>query len=303
MTEPSKSPPRFGFVAVIGPPNVGKSTFINRVVGSKVSIVTPKVQTTRTRVLGIMVHEQSQIAFIDTPGIFAPRKRLDRAMVDAAWSGSADADVTLLMVDASIGMDADVERILDGLASSKCPAVLVLNKIDLVKRETLLALSAALNERAQFIATFMISAADGGGIGDVLDQLAGTVPEGVWHFPEDQMSDMPLRLISAEVTREKIFLALRQEVPYSATVETEEWEDFDDGSVKISQTVYVERDTQKSIVLGKGGAMVKRISTEARTELAELFGRKVHLFLFVKVREKWMEDRARYEPWGLKFDA
>lgn len=303
MSESVTGAPRFGFVAVIGSPNVGKSTFINRVVGAKVSIVTPKVQTTRTRVLGIMVQGESQIAFIDTPGIFVPRKRLDRAMVDAAWAGSADADVTMLMFDAAAGLDSDTERILDGMSGSKRPVVLVLNKIDLVKPETLLGLSAALNEKAPFAATFMISAADGAGVGDVLDYLAGAVPEGVWHFPEDQMSDMPLRLMAAEVTREKLFLALRQEVPYSVTVETEEWEEFDDGSVKIGQTIYVERDTQKAIVLGKRGAMVKRISTEARTELAEMFGRKVHLFLFVKVREKWMEDRARYEPWGLKFDA
>ena len=294
---------RFGFVAVIGPPNAGKSTLINRVVGAKVSIVTPKVQTTRARVLGIMVHGNSQIAFIDTPGIFEPRKRLERAMVEAAWTGNSDADLTLLMIDVVDGLDADAELILQKLAKLKTPAILVLNKIDLVKPERLLGLSAELNQRVQFERTFMISAAKGAGVNDVLDFLSNAMPEGVWHFPEDQMSDMPVRLIAAEVTREKLFLALRQELPYSATVETEGWEDFDNGSVKITQTIFVERDTQKAIVLGKGGSMVKRLSTEARTELAEFLGREVHLFLFVKVREKWMEDRDRYEPWGLNFNA
>lgn len=294
---------RFGFVAVIGPPNAGKSTLINHVVGGKVSIVTPKVQTTRARVLGIMVHRHSQIAFIDTPGIFEPKKRLDRAMVDAAWTGSSDSDLALLMIDVEVGVDRDAERILDGLSKAKKRSVLVLNKIDLVRPEQLLLLSAGLNERFPFEQTFMISAAKGHGVKDILNFLADSVPEGVWHFPEDQMSDMPVRLIAAEVTREKLFLALRQEVPYSVTVETEEWEGFEDGSVKISQTIYVERDTQKAIVLGKGGAMVKRLSTEARTELAEMFDRNVHLFLFVKVRVKWMEDRERYEPWGLNFNA
>jgi GTP-binding protein Era len=268
-----------------------------------VSIVTPKVQTTRARVLGIMVHGNSQIAFIDTPGIFEPRKRLERAMVEAAWTGNSDADLTLLMIDVVDGLDADAERILQKLAKLKTPAILVLNKIDLVKPERLLGLSAELNQRVQFERTFMISAAKGAGVNDVLDFLSNAMPEGVWHFPEDQMSDMPVRLIAAEVTREKLFLALRQELPYSATVETEGWEDFDNGSVKITQTIFVERDTQKAIVLGKGGSMVKRLSTEARTELAEFLGREVHLFLFVKVREKWMEDRDRYEPWGLNFNA
>ena len=294
---------RFGFVAVIGPSNAGKSTLINHLVGGKVSIVTSKVQTTRARVLGIMVRRQSQIAFIDTPGIFEPKKRLDRAMVDAAWTGSSDSDLVLLMIDAGVGLDRDAESILVGLSESKKRAVLVLNKIDLVRPEQLLVLSADFNERYPFEKTFMISATKGLGVNDVLNFIADVVPEGVWHFPEDQMSDMPVRLIAAEVTREKLFSALRQEVPYSVTVETEEWEDFEDGSVKISQTIFVERDTQKAIVLGKGGAMVKRLSTEARTELVEMFDRNVHLFLFVKVRANWMEDRERYEPWGLNFNA
>ncbi|MBE89754.1 MAG: GTPase Era [Rhodospirillaceae bacterium] len=299
----TKKKERFGFVAVIGPPNAGKSTLINQVVGGKVSIVTPKVQTTRARVLGIMVHRHSQIAFIDTPGIFEPKKRLDRAMVDAAWTGSSDSDLAVLMIDVKVGVDPDAKRILDGLRKFKKHAVLVLNKIDLVKPEELLALSSDFNEQFPFEKTFMISAAKGLGVKDFLNFLADTVPKGVWHFPEDQMSDMPVRLIAAEVTREKLFLALRQEVPYSATVETEDWEDFDDGSVKICQTIYVERDTQKAIVLGKGGAMVRRLSTEARMDLKEMLDRNVHLFLFVKVREKWMDDRERFEPWGLNFNA
>ena len=294
---------RFGFVAVIGPPNAGKSTLINQVVGGKVSIVTPKVQTTRARELGIMVHRHSQIAFIDTPGIFEPKKRLDRAMVDAAWTGSSDSDLAVLMIDVKAGVDRDALRILDRLSKVKKHAVLVLNKIDLVKSEELLTLSSDFNERFPFEKTFMISAAKVLGVKDFLSFLADTVPKGIWHFPEDQMSDMPVRLIAAEVTREKLFLALRQEVPYSATVETEDWEEFDDGSVKICQTIYVERDTQKAIVLGKGGAMVRRLSTEARMDLTEMFDRNVHLFLFVKVREKWMDDRERYEPWGLNFNA
>jgi GTP-binding protein Era len=302
-TEDLAAATRFGFVAVIGPPNAGKSTLINRLVGGKVSIVSPKVQTTRTRVLGIMADGVSQIAFIDTPGIFAPKKRLDRAMVQAAWAGSAEADLTVVLIDAERGIDANAGRILDALAESGAPAVLAINKVDRVKPETLLGLSAELNERVRFAETFMISALKGDGVGDLLAFLAKTVPEGVWHFPEDQMSDMPARLLAAEITREKLFLALRQEVPYAVTVETEEWEEFDDGSVKISQTVYVQRDTQKAIVLGKGGAMVKRISQESREELAEILGRKVHLFLFVKVREGWMEDRARYQPWGLDYNA
>lgn len=299
----TKENERFGFVAVIGPPNAGKSTLINQVVGGKVSIVTPKVQTTRARVLGIMVHRRSQIAFIDTPGIFKPKKRLDRAMVDAAWTGSSDSDLAVLMIDVKAGVDRDALRILDRLSKVKKHAVLVLNKIDLVKSEELLTLSSDFNERFPFEKTFMISAAKGLGVKDFLSFLADTVPKGIWHFPEDQMSDMPVRLIAAEVTREKLFLALRQEVPYSATVETEDWEEFDDGSVKICQTIYVERDTQKAIVLGKGGAMVRRLSTEARMDLTEMFDRNVHLFLFVKVREKWMDDRERYEPWGLNFNA
>ena len=299
----TKENERFGFVAVIGPPNAGKSTLINQVVGGKVSIVTPKVQTTRARVLGITVHRRSQIAFIDTPGIFKPKKRLDRAMVDAAWTGSSDSDLAVLMIDVKAGVDRDALRILDRLSKVKKHAVLVLNKIDLVKSEELLTLSSDFNERFPFEKTFMISADKGLGVKDFLSFLADTVAKGIWHFPEDQMSDMPVRLIAAEVTREKLFLALRQEVPYSATVETEDWEEFDDGSVKICQTIYVERDTQKAIVLGKGGAMVRRLSTEARMDLTEMFDRNVHLFLFVKVREKWMDDRERYEPWGLNFNA
>jgi GTP-binding protein Era len=292
-----------GFVAVIGAPNAGKSTLMNRLVGAKVSIVTHKVQTTRTRIMGIATRDKCQLVFIDTPGIFEPRRRLDRAMVDAAWRGAADSDKVMLVVDAKRGIDGDTQRIVDGLQRTKRTALLALNKIDLLPRDQLLALASQLNDTGVFEETFMISALKGDGCDDVMDRLTDTLPFGPWMFPEDQLSDLPQRLMAAEVTREFLLLQVHQEVPYAAAVETESWEEFQDGSVKIDQSIYVQRDSQKAIVLGKKGARIKEIGAAARAELSEIFGRKVHLFLHVKVREKWMDDRARYNAWGLDFNA
>ncbi|MDP7666524.1 MAG: GTPase Era [Rhodospirillales bacterium] len=296
-------PSQCGYVAILGAPNVGKSTLVNYLVGAKVSIVTPKVQTTRTRVLGICIAGASQIVFVDTPGIFAPRRRLDRAMVAAAWSGAADADLVAVLVDSAKGIDGDTRRILERLADSKRNAVLVLNKIDRVKKPALLALATEAAATARFAETFMISALNGDGVGAVKTYFASAVPEGPWLFPEDQISDMPLRLLAAEVTREKVFLELRQELPYAATVETERWQERGDGSVRIEQVIFVKRNSQKGIVLGKGGQRVKAIGAESRRELEELFERRVHLFLFVKVRERWGDDPERYREWGLDFNA
>jgi GTP-binding protein Era len=294
---------RFGFVAILGAPNVGKSTLVNRLVGAKITIVSPKVQTTRSRVLGIALKGVSQVVFVDTPGIFAPRKRLDRAMVAAAWQGAADADLMCLLVDSTRGLDKDTRHILDGLKKIGRKAILVLNKIDQVKRDSLLALSAALNAEGHFSDTFMISALNGDGVDDLLDHFAAAVPPGVWHFPEDQISDLPQRMLAAEVTREKLYLNTHQELPYALTVVTDAWEPFRDGSVKITQSIYVERDSQRSIVLGKGGQMIKRIGAAAREDLSEMLDCKVHLFLHVKVREKWSEQREHYAMWGLDYDA
>jgi len=294
---------RFGFVAVLGAPNVGKSTLVNRLVGAKVTIVSPKVQTTRSRVLGIAIAGLSQIVFVDTPGIFAPRKRLDRAMVAAAWQGAAEADLTCLLVDCTRGLDRDTRHILEGLKESGRKAILVLNKIDQVKRESLLALSAQLNAEGDFTDTFMISALNGDGVDDLLGHLAAAVPPGVWHFPEDQVSDVPLRMLAAEVTREQLYNRTHQELPYALTVVTDAWEPFRDGSVKITQSIYVERESQRAIVLGKGGQMIKRIGAAAREELSAMLDGKVHLFLHVKVREKWSEQREYYAMWGLDYEA
>lgn len=294
---------RFGFVAVLGAPNVGKSTLINRLVGAKVTIVSPKVQTTRIRVLGIVVRGASQIVFVDTPGIFAPRRRLDRAMVAAAWKGAADADLICILVDAARGIDTNTRRIMDGLRESGRKAVLVLNKIDSIKREKLLGLSAELNATRLFSETFMVSALKGDGVEDLFDFLAGQVPAGRWHFPEEQLSDLPQRLLAAEVTREKLYLLTHQEVPYAVAVETEAWEEARDGGVRIEQTIYVQRDSQRPIILGKGGRLIKRIGSEARHELEDMLDRKVHLFLHVKVREKWADERDHYRNWGLDYNA
>ncbi|MBC8268202.1 MAG: GTPase Era [Rhodospirillaceae bacterium] len=294
---------RCGFFALIGAPNVGKSTLVNRLVGAKVSIVSPKVQTTRTRVLGIAIKDQAQIIFIDTPGIFAPKRRLDRAMVASAWGGVSDADGALLLVDALRGINADTQVILDGLKKQKRQVMLGINKIDLVKKPVLLDLAAKLSATGLFTEIFMISAETGDGVDDLMEYLSANVGESPWMFPEDQISDMPSRLLAAEVTREKVFLQLHQELPYAVTVETEKWEQRDDGSAKVDQIIFVERPGQKAIVLGKKGARIKKIGEASRRELEDLLGHRVHLFLFVKVREKWGDDPERYHDWGLDFNA
>lgn len=295
---------RCGFIALVGAPNAGKSTLLNAFVGSKVAIVSPKVQTTRTRVLGITLEGGSQLIFVDTPGIFAPKRRLERAMVAAAWKGAQDADLVVLLVDASDDkISRETRSIVAGLKTAGRPAILALNKIDAVKRQKLLALSQELNAEGDFTATYMISALTSDGLDDFRAALAAAVPEGPWLFPDDQLSDMPERLLAAEITREKLFLRLYQELPYSATVETESWEERDDGSIAISQIIFVQRDTQKAIVLGKGGQMIKALGTAARLELEEILGCRVHIRLFVKVRENWLDDPDRYRDWGLDFNA
>lgn len=296
---PGDAPTRCGFVALIGAPNAGKSTLMNSLVGAKVTIVTPKVQTTRTRVLGIVLRDAAQIVFVDTPGIFEPRRRLDRAMVAAAWQGAADADTVVLLVDAKRGIDGDTRAILDGLAKNKRTAILALNKVDLVKRPVLLALAGELNETGLLTDTFMVSALTGDGVSDLLDHLAGRMPEGPWLYPEDQITDMPMRLLAAEITREQLFLQLHQELPYALTVETEDWEERRDGSVRIAQVVFVQRDNQKAIVLGKGGSRIKSVGTNARKELEALLERRVHLNIFVKVRQNWADDPERFRDWNL----
>ncbi|HMG51490.1 MAG TPA: GTPase Era [Inquilinus sp.] len=295
---------RCGFVALIGAPNAGKSTLLNTLVGTKVAIVSPKVQTTRSRVLGILTEGQAQVIFVDTPGIFKPKRRLDRAMVAAAWAGAAEGDLVLLLVDASKkGVREETRSIIERLAQSKRQAILILNKIDAVRREILLALAAELNTSGVFTDTFMISALTGDGVQDLRTSLAERLPEGPWLFPEDQVSDMPMRLLAAEITREKLFIRLQQELPYAVAVETEDWEEQPDGSVRIAQVIYVQRPGQKAIVLGHGGQMIKAIGTAARLELEEITEQRVHLSLFVKVRENWLDDPARYSTWGLDFDA
>jgi len=294
---------RCGFVAVLGAPNAGKSTLVNRAVGQKVSIVSPKVQTTRNRVLGIVNRDTAQIVLMDTPGIFTPKRRLDRAMVAAAWGGAADADAVVLIVDAARkSFDEETRAIIAGLKQQKRPAILVLNKIDIVKPERLLALTAELNAEGDFTDTFMISAESGDGVDDLLDALAERMPEGPHHFPEDQVTDAPMRLLAAEITREHLFRQLRQELPYALTVETDSWEEFDDGSAKIQQTIFVARDSQKAIVVGKGGERIRSVREAAQHELQGLMERKVHLFLFVKVRENWAEDPERYRAIGLEWE-
>jgi len=291
-----------GFVALIGAPNAGKSTITNHFVGSKVSIVSPKVQTTRTQVRGIGINGDSQIIFVDTPGIFKPRKRLDRAMVASAWNGAVDADVVVLVVDSKRGIDSDTRTIIERLNKGRARAVLILNKVDLVQKETLLELSLELNNLFQFDQTFMVSATKGDHIKEFYKYIAESLPNSPWLYPEDQISDMPLKLLSAEITREKLFLNLNQELPYALTVETELWDRQENG-IRVEQTIYVERDSQKSIVLGKGGSMVKRIGQAARKEIQELLEEKIHLFLFVKVRSNWGDDPARYSEWGLDFNS
>lgn len=290
-----------GFVALIGAPNVGKSTLVNALVGSKVTIVSRKVQTTRALIRGIVIEDNAQIILVDTPGIFLPKRRLDRAMVSTAWSGAHDADLVCVLLDAKAGIDEEADAMLNKLATVKHPKILVLNKIDLVPREKLLALAQAANERLKFEHTFMVAALSGDGVDDLRKTLAKSVPPGPYHYPEDQMSDAPLRHLAAEITREKIYRQLHQELPYQSTVETDSWTERKDKSVRIEQTIFVERESQRKIVLGKGGATIKSIGADSRKEIAEIVGVPVHLFLFVKVRENWGDDPDRYREMGLDF--
>jgi GTP-binding protein Era len=292
-----------GFVALIGEPNAGKSTLLNRMVGAKVSIVTHKVQTTRARIRGVAIEGDSQLVFVDTPGLFRPRRRLDRAMVAAAWGGAADADVVVLLIEAHRGVTEGVERILEGLAevAQGRKVALAINKIDRVKAEALLALTQDMNARYDFAETFMISAEKGYGVETLRKWLATEMPDSPWLYPEDQIADLPMRMIAAEMTREKLTLRLHQELPYQLTVETESWQERKDGSARIDQVVYVSRDGHKGILLGHKGETIKAVSKAAREELEEFLGRKVHLFLQVKVRENWLEEAARYSEMGLDF--
>jgi GTP-binding protein Era len=292
---------RCGFVAIIGAPNVGKSTLVNAMVGSKVTIVSPKVQTTRAIIRGIAIERDAQLIFVDTPGIFAPRRRLDRAMVAVAWSGAHDADIVALMVDAKRGLDDETMAIAARLADIAATKILIVNKVDLVAKPSLLGLVHAANERLTFAATFMVSAQSGDGVAEVKRWLAARVPPGPWHYPQDQISDAPMRALAAEITREKIYLRLHQELPYRSTVETDVWKELRDGSVRIEQTIFVERESQRKIALGKGGQAIRSIGAEARKEIAKLIEKPVHLFLFVKVREGWADDPARYREMGLEF--
>ncbi len=305
MTEPTEeTPTRAGFVALIGEPNAGKSTLLNRMVGAKVSIVTHKVQTTRTRIRGVALEGAAQLVFVDTPGLFRPRRKLDRAMVAAAWSGAADADVVVLMVEAHRGLTDGVEAIITALHERIAPGqtvALAINKIDRVKAEALLALTERLNAAYPFAQTFMISAERGHGVDDLRRWLAGAVPQGPWLYPEDQIADLPLRMIAAEITREKLTLRLHEELPYQLTVETESWQERKDGSVRIDQLVYVARDGHKGIVLGNRGETIKAISTAARAEIAEFLGRPVHLFVQVKLRPGWLDEPERYSEMGLDY--
>lgn len=294
---------RCGFVALLGAPNSGKSTLFNALIGSKISIVTPKVQTTRTRVLGVMNVGNAQVVFIDTPGIFQPKKRLDRAMVAAAWDSALDADLVLMLIDAKSGIDRNARRIIDGLKRSEGQTICILNKIDTVERQRLLSLTEELARERIFMKFFMISALKGDGVDDVKSVMSDYMAEGPWHFPEDQLSDMSDRLFAAEITREKLYMNLHQELPYALTVETETWQSFENGAVRIDQIIFVERYSQKGIVLGRGGQRIKHIRTLAQEELKEIFEREVHLFLFVKVRENWGDDPERYQDLGLDFGA
>jgi GTP-binding protein Era len=301
MEQPEQTNTKAGFVALIGAPNAGKSTLLNSLVGSKVSIVSRKVQTTRALVRGIAIEGEAQIVFVDTPGIFRPKRRLDRAMVTSAWGGAGDADVVALLLDVRKGIDEEAEAILEKLPELRQPKILILNKIDLIERSRLLELAAKLNEKVPFAHTFMISALKGDGIQTMKRELAAMMPEGPWLYPEDQISDAPLRMLAAEITREKIYERLHEELPYQSTVETDQWQQRPDGSVRIEQTVFVERDSQRKIVLGKGGQTIKAIGQAARKEIAEIAEAPVHLFIFVKVRENWSDDPERYREMGLEF--
>ncbi|WP_321392304.1 GTPase Era [Emcibacter sp.] len=290
---------RCGYVALIGAPNAGKSTLLNSLVGSKIAIVTHKVQTTRTRILGVAIDGPSQMIFLDTPGIFEPKKRMERAMVAAAWEGAHDADVIVLLVDVTRGIDDDTRRIAESLKEKGRKVILALNKVDGFKREKLLPLMEELNQIGDFTDTLLISALKGDGLDELRKKISDYLPEGVWLYPEDQLTDITERMLAAEITREKFFLRLHEELPYATTIETEQWKDLKDGSVRIEQVIYVERDSQKKIVIGKGGQSLKEIGRLAREELEEILGRRVHLFIFVKVRKDWTEDRERYRNMGL----
>ena len=292
---------RCGFIALIGAPNVGKSTLINALVGSKVAIVSHKVQTTRALLRGIATEGEAQLVLVDTPGIFAPKRRLDRAMVTNAWAGAHDADVVAVLLDAKRGLDEESEAVLDKLSAVRQPKLLLINKIDLVEKAVLLTLAKAANERVPFAATFMISALSGDGVADLKRWLAAQAPPGPWHYPEDQITDAPLRQLAAEITREKLYLRLHQELPYQSTVETEVWKEVKGGAVRIEQTIYVTRESQRKIVLGKGGQTIKAIGADARREIADMIEAPVHLFLFVKVRQRWGDDPERYREIGLEF--
>lgn len=294
---------RCGFVALIGAPNAGKSTLMNQLVGSKVSIVTHKVQTTRAVMRGIAIENDCQIIFVDTPGIFAPRRKLDEAMVSTAWGSARDADISVLLIDAERGVKDEIKKITEKLKTVSGPVLLLINKIDQVQRDQLLELTAKLNELYTFKETFMVSALNGDGCKDFMNYLTANLPEGPYMYPEDQISDLPLRMLAAEVTREKLYLRLHQELPYASHVETESWEEKKDGSVRIAQVIYVERQSQKKIIIGKNGATIKAISTTSRKELAELVEQPVHLFLFVKVRENWGTDPERFREMGLEFPS
>jgi GTP-binding protein Era len=299
--DPTESHRRCGFIALIGAPNAGKSTLINALVGTKVTIVSHKVQTTRALLRGIAIEGDAQLVLIDTPGIFVPKRRLERAMVTTAWAGAHDADVVGVLIDAKRGLDEEAQALLDGLARVSHPKVLLLNKVDLTSKPALLTLAQQANERAAFASSFMISALTGDGVADFKRWLAAQAPEGPWHYPEDQITDAPLRHLAAEITREKLYLRLHQELPYQSTVETESWQERKDGSVRIEQTIYVERESQRKIVLGKGGQTIRSIGADARREIAQVLEQPVHLFLFVKVREGWGDDPERYREMGLEF--
>ncbi len=290
-----------GFVALIGAPNAGKSTLLNALVGSKVTIVSHKVQTTRALIRGIAIENKSQLIFVDTPGIFSPKRRLDRAMVTTAWSGAHEADLVAVLIDARKGLDEEAEALMARLAEVKGPKILILNKIDLIPRDALLLLTKIANEKAKFESTFMISALKGDGVADLKTWLAERMPLGPWLYPADQMSDAPMRQLAAEITREKLFERLHQELPYHSTVETEQWKELRGGDIRIEQTIYVERESQRKIVIGKGGQALKAIGESARREIADITEQKVHLFLFVKVREGWGDDPERYRAMGLEF--
>jgi len=292
-----------GFIALVGAPNAGKSTLLNSLVGTKVSIVTHKAQTTRSQVRGVVTldEQKAQLVFIDTPGIFLPKRRLDRAMVQSAWGGAGDADIVAFIIDAERGLGPDLESLLEGLANVNHPKILILNKVDAVKREHLLKLSETINAKLRFEATFMISALKGDGVQDLMDWCVKHIPPGPWHFPEDHLTDLTMAITAAEITREKLFLRIHDEIPYNSTVETESFKIQKDGSYKIDQVIYVTRDQHKKIVLGAGGQTIKTIGQESRKELMEMYEVPIHLFLFVKVREKWGDDPERYREMGLEY--